>query len=305
MNVDLFIEFNMIVKHGNLSEAARELNTTQPALSRHLSQIEKEVGAALLDRSKNPMELTYAGERFLQKSSVIANEYQRVISFMQEMKGLSPKRIKVSGIFDSSVSSFLRNARHLLTKTDSNIDVKFVNLTFQTPFDLLRKSELDVAIEPISDLIDTRDLESVKLIHEAAYIVLETNGPLASRESFEANDLKTLECISLRTNKEHAMRKHVQTICKKNGLEGTIPKGLSLSSAETYDDLFLYGLDGKVIVLPESIAFKYAGSANSDYLAKPLIGNECNYDIRAFYLKNCSAETQLFIDVLKKITATQ
>jgi len=47
MDLGILIEFGHVAKHGNLSEAARELNITQSALSRHLSQLEKEMSVKL------------------------------------------------------------------------------------------------------------------------------------------------------------------------------------------------------------------------------------------------------------------
>lgn len=70
MDFDYVEEFTMVVKHGNLSEAANELYTTQSALSRHLSQLEKEMGAPLFDRSTNPMTLTRVGEVFCMSASL-------------------------------------------------------------------------------------------------------------------------------------------------------------------------------------------------------------------------------------------
>ena len=77
MDVELFEEFGMIAKHGNLSEAARELHVTQSALSRHLSTLEKRFGVELFDRATSPMRLTPEGEAFLHWSSVISNSYKK------------------------------------------------------------------------------------------------------------------------------------------------------------------------------------------------------------------------------------
>jgi DNA-binding transcriptional LysR family regulator len=53
-----------IVEHGNLTRAAESLFITQPALSRYLGRIERSVGALLIDRSTQPLQLTVEGERY-------------------------------------------------------------------------------------------------------------------------------------------------------------------------------------------------------------------------------------------------
>ncbi|MDP4796464.1 MAG: LysR family transcriptional regulator, partial [Rhodospirillales bacterium] len=47
---------------GNMTEAAKRLGMTQPAVSQYISKIEAEIGAQLLDRRLRPIRLTPAGE---------------------------------------------------------------------------------------------------------------------------------------------------------------------------------------------------------------------------------------------------
>ena len=49
---------------GSLSSAARELGTSQPAISLKVASLEKQVGTRLLDRSRTGVTLTEAGRRF-------------------------------------------------------------------------------------------------------------------------------------------------------------------------------------------------------------------------------------------------
>lgn len=57
--------FLAIAKEGSLSEAARKLYITQPALSNYLKRLEQKLGIELFDHSSSPLKLTYYGERYL------------------------------------------------------------------------------------------------------------------------------------------------------------------------------------------------------------------------------------------------
>jgi len=48
-------------RHGSVTAAARELSYTQPSLSHHLSRLEAETGARLLQRVGRGIRLTEAG----------------------------------------------------------------------------------------------------------------------------------------------------------------------------------------------------------------------------------------------------
>ena len=51
---------------GNVSAAARRLNLTQSALSHQLKTLETAYGCSLVDRRRQPLVLTPAGERLLE-----------------------------------------------------------------------------------------------------------------------------------------------------------------------------------------------------------------------------------------------
>ena len=57
----------------SISKAANELFISQPSLSSILSNLEKELGVALVNRSTSPLSLTYAGEKYVQTAKQILN----------------------------------------------------------------------------------------------------------------------------------------------------------------------------------------------------------------------------------------
>ena len=58
------IAFESAARHGNFSHAARELHTSQSAISRHMARLETQLGARLFERSRTGVRLTEAGRRF-------------------------------------------------------------------------------------------------------------------------------------------------------------------------------------------------------------------------------------------------
>lgn len=56
------IAFDAIARHGTLTRAAKELNVSQPAISRRLAALEADLGHPLFDRRTKPLTLTKSGE---------------------------------------------------------------------------------------------------------------------------------------------------------------------------------------------------------------------------------------------------
>lgn len=62
--IGALIAFESAARLGSVSQAAKELRTSQPAISRHIADLENQLSAQLFERSKAGMSLTDAGSRF-------------------------------------------------------------------------------------------------------------------------------------------------------------------------------------------------------------------------------------------------
>jgi len=60
-----------VAKHRSISRAAQELCITQPALTKYLNRLEDRLGVKLFDRMASPVVLTFAGEKFVEKATMI------------------------------------------------------------------------------------------------------------------------------------------------------------------------------------------------------------------------------------------
>ena len=92
-NLIYFIE---IEKCGNMSKASEKLYVSQPALSKGMSELEKELGCQLFIRKASNIVLTEEGKRCLEYS-------KKIISLCNEMpeyiKQKETKSLKVGYIF--------------------------------------------------------------------------------------------------------------------------------------------------------------------------------------------------------------
>lgn len=63
---------------GSLSEAAKRLFISQPALSQSLKKLETDLGVSLFNRDSHPFKLTPAGEQFLQEGRALLLQRQQM-----------------------------------------------------------------------------------------------------------------------------------------------------------------------------------------------------------------------------------
>ncbi|HWQ58747.1 MAG TPA: LysR family transcriptional regulator [Clostridia bacterium] len=75
-----FTKFHYVVTVAEMrsfSRAAEKLFISQPALTKSIAKLESELGVKLFDRSATPLQLTYAGERYIEgMKSVMAMKHQ-------------------------------------------------------------------------------------------------------------------------------------------------------------------------------------------------------------------------------------
>ena len=76
-----------IAERGGLRAASRHLQLAQPALTRSLGEIERELGAALFDRHARGMTLTATGQVFVQRANAILNEVRRAREEVEQLRG--------------------------------------------------------------------------------------------------------------------------------------------------------------------------------------------------------------------------
>jgi LysR family transcriptional regulator of abg operon len=76
-----------IVEHGSLRSASRRLQIPQPALTRSVRALEKELGGAVFLRATTGMELTALGRRFHVRASTIIHEARRALDEIAQHSG--------------------------------------------------------------------------------------------------------------------------------------------------------------------------------------------------------------------------
>lgn len=97
MDFDRLRAFVWTIEEGRISEAAKRLCRTQPAVTRMIQMLEDQVGAQLIDRRARPLQPTEAGVRMLKDANLILQAADRIASgVVRSGSGRPPLRLGVS-----------------------------------------------------------------------------------------------------------------------------------------------------------------------------------------------------------------
>ena len=91
--------FVAVAKYQSFSKAAKELFLTQPTISAHIQNLEKELGTILVNRNNKIITLTKPGEILFEHAIYILNNCKRAIYDIKEYEG------KIEGAIDIACSS--------------------------------------------------------------------------------------------------------------------------------------------------------------------------------------------------------
>ena len=76
-----------IAERGGLRAASRHLQLAQPALTRSLGELERELGTPLFERHARGMALTPTGQAFVQRAAAILHEVRRAREEVDQLQG--------------------------------------------------------------------------------------------------------------------------------------------------------------------------------------------------------------------------
>lgn len=87
--------FSEVAKNLSFSKASKILHLSQPAVSKHIKEIEIRYGVKLFERQGNSISLTPAGYDFLQFTKKILADYDELENHFLSLQQKLPKKIKI------------------------------------------------------------------------------------------------------------------------------------------------------------------------------------------------------------------
>lgn len=211
--------FALVLDLGSISAAAGVLGYTQSAVSQQLAALEREVGTALLDRSRRPLQATTAGallrphaERVL--AAVAAAE--AVVDDAREER----TRLRLAA-FPSALSSFVPAAVRDLRRASPDVVVQVRQLETREAVEHLHSGEADLAVVhhiPGVAVPDTGGLLRRELLIDRLHVVLPAGHRLARRAAVSLADLESEPMILPRRDTPAArFRSLIEQLCAQAG----------------------------------------------------------------------------------------
>lgn len=284
--------FVALAEELHFGRAAQRLHIVQPALSKQIIALERELGIELFDRSQG-VKLTSAGEAFYEEARLVL---ERAESAVERAKATARGELGSLdvGFVGPAMWSVLPQVLREHRRARPRLRFRLHELGSLEQMERLRDGSLDVGFLRPLVLDDVLAFEPVW--RERYVIVLSDEHPLASRETIDLADLGAETFVVLPRRNAPVVNDHLVSMCLSHGFSpATIEEGNSPSA------LHMVAMGFAVALTGESVQ----DSGLKGVVYRPLTRATPEIDLAACYRRgDRSATLSAFLETMRRVVPT-
>ena len=254
--------FVAVGETGSLSAVARCLGCTQPAVSQHITRLERELDVELLKRSRQGVEPTAAGRALLDTAVESLTALKDGLARLDELKGHAAQSLTIA-TGATSVRHFLRDTVVRFRRNHPHISLQFVPAnTTQRCLQLVKTGAADLALVTVRD--SEPGVEQRTLAQQDLRLLVPQGDKLGTRKRMRLRDMEDMHYIGLSSETTSA-----------NSIDLAFrAKGIRVSRSMTVDDfdtacLFVeLGLGYAIVPAVQAASF----CKSAEVAAVPIVG---------------------------------
>lgn len=248
--------FVAVAQEANFTRAAERVHISQSGVSAQLKQLERELGAPLIDRSGRSATLTSAGEAALGHARDALRAVQDLRRSVDEVTGLVRGDLTVGMLKACMIAPFF-DALAAFRREHPGVGLALIEDDADDLVAAVRRGGADAALVAVAGRCPA-DLESVEIVRERLVAAVPDGHPLADAAARAQRDSVTLAELAGHTlvclPPGAGIRAAFDRSCADRGVQAEA--GLQAGAPTTVADLAARGLG--VAVLSESTAAPHA-----------------------------------------------
>ncbi len=237
--------------------AAEKLFIAQPALTRQIKELERQLGTPLFLRDKRNVSLTPAG-KFLQKEGYdLLKKVELIKASITDMGATLTGVVKI-GCIGSAMSHILPNLIDEMAKELPKVKTHLVEDTTLNLLNQLQDGQIDLMIGRPHRKVAT--IHSERVFQDFTVLAIASNSKWTLNENSETSDLAQIPFIIYPRSAGAYFREQLMSRCAVHGFTPQIKH----ESINAFSILKLVEKDLGISIIPESIARGY--NLEVDYL---------------------------------------
>jgi LysR family transcriptional regulator, hydrogen peroxide-inducible genes activator len=233
--------FIAVARLRNFSRAAERCHVSQPSLSQQIMKLEDELGERLLERTKRKVELTPAGELFLEHAVHVTDEIELARDAVRDVRTLVRGRV-ILGALPTIAPYYLPTRLRAFSDRFPGIEVVVNEDTTAKLTQAILDKEIDLAL--VSLPVSGRSLLVEKLFDEELLVVMPANHRLALKVRLSLRDMKDERFILM--HESHCLSGQALRFCHGQGMAPNV----NFRSAQIETILAFVGSGHGVSIVP-------------------------------------------------------
>lgn len=214
IQVKCFLE---IAYEKSFTKAANNLYITQPAISRYVAALEKELGVSLLDRKNKQVILTKAGEVYYDLFRRFQIEFENAKEKVNILDCKSKRNVKFAYITGWSVASFFPDILKKFSSRFPEILVSVECLEMKKILEALNTDKLDLVLVLDDCLEGMNNINKQKITEIQRLILYSKFHKLSESENLTPLDFKDETFYIIDNEEVHNKELEIRNFCKSYG----------------------------------------------------------------------------------------
>ena len=205
--------FYTVANRLSFTKAANELNISQPAVTKHIKEIENQLNTKLFDRKGTTIQLTESGKILFVYSEKNRQLYRDLEFAISQLNKSEKGKLKIGA--STTIAQYI--LPEILAKFNSyykDINIELVTHNSEDISTLLKNGQIDLGIVEGESKSSYFDYEKFK--RDEIVLVCKSNHPLVNK-NFKIKDLYDIDLIV--REQGSGTQEFIQNQLKKSGLE--------------------------------------------------------------------------------------
>jgi DNA-binding transcriptional LysR family regulator len=191
--------FHAIMRGGSITEAARILGISQPAVSTALRYAEDQLGMPLFRRAHGRIEPTPEAMNLFPEVEALFQKFEAIRRYAEDLRGTHSGLLSIASTPTLSYA-YLAPATNCFRQSRPNVHVVLYTTNTRQIVEQASTRQIDIGI--IANPTNAVELDSEVLAEAELLVVMDRNHPLAGHDVVRPRDLKGYPLI---TNTHHSL----------------------------------------------------------------------------------------------------
>jgi DNA-binding transcriptional LysR family regulator len=276
----------------NYRKTAEDIYIAQPALSRQIMALEKDLGVQLFLRNKRNVVLTEAGKYFKEEAKRIMDDFERIKNRTSQIHIGQSGEIKIAHS-SSSMQFLLPNILSLIQVQLPLLKTSLTESTNIYEINALLNRTVDVGFGP--NTLVPKELNAVTLYTENFVVLLPVNHPLNEDNFVSLSQLSNENFILPPREESSGYVESIEAMCQSKGF---IPK-VAYQSGNTNTVLRLVEAGVGVSIEPKSALM----GQNMNIKFIELKNESTQSAMRMIWLRGRENELEVFFNIVHQVIA--